>query len=47
MAVLVGLCAGCVAALLLYAMLGTEALAMPQFMLALDRKSTRLNSSHT
>jgi len=36
-AVLVGLCAGCVAALLLYAMLGTEALAMPQFMLALPR----------
>ena len=34
-AVLVGLCAGCVAALVLYVVLGTEGLAMPRFMLAL------------
>ncbi|MEI7597926.1 MAG: solute carrier family 23 protein [Aestuariivirga sp.] len=36
-AVLVGLCAGCLAALLLYLMLGTEALAMPRFMLAVPQ----------
>ena len=36
-AVLVGLCLGCLAAFVLYLLLGTEALAMPEFMLAVPR----------
>lgn len=36
-AVLVGLCAGCLAAFVLYLVLGTRALAMPEFMLAVPR----------